>query len=118
MDIENFRDYCLHKKGVTEEFPFDADTLVFKVMGKMFALCSLERVPLSANLKCDPERAEELRDQYPKTINPGWHMSKKHWNTCILDALPSSILAELIDHSYNLVVAKMTKKMQAELATL
>ncbi|WP_035334783.1 MmcQ/YjbR family DNA-binding protein [Dokdonia sp. PRO95] len=118
MNIEAFRTYCLDKKGVTEEFPFDADTLVFKVMGKMFALCSLKRIPLSANLKCDPDRAVILRETHDGAIIPGWHMNKTHWNTCVLEELPPQLLAELIDHSYNLVVSKMTKKQQAELAAL
>lgn len=118
MHIEAFRANCIAKKGVTEEFPFDADTLVFKVMGKMFAICSLERVPLSANLKCDPIRAEELRERFVDAIKPGWHMNKVHWNTCVLNDLPDTLLIELIDHSYELVVSKMTKKMQAQLANL
>ncbi len=118
MDIEYFRNYCLSKKGVTEEFPFDADTLVFKVMGKMFALASLERIPLSANLKCDPQRAITLREMYDGAILPGWHMSKKHWNTCVLEELEPKLLISLIDHSYELVVSNMTKKLQAELAAL
>ena len=118
MNIEAYRNYCLSKKGVTEEFPFDSETLVFKVMGKMFALCSLERVPLSANLKCDPDRAIELREQYDGAITGGYHMSKVHWNTCVLEELPPKLTLELTDHSYDLVVSKMTKKLQAALAAL
>lgn len=118
MNVEDFRAYCIHKKGVTEEFPFDADTLVFKVMGKMFAVCSLTRMPLSVNLKCDPDRAIELREEYDGAITPGWHMSKIHWNTCVLGALPPALVCRLVDHSYELVVSKMTKKSQAELAAL
>ena len=81
MNIEDFRDYCLSKKGVTEAFPFDESTLVFKVLGKMFALTGLNRKPAAVNLKCDPERAMELREEYDGIIIPGYHMSKKHWNT-------------------------------------
>ncbi len=117
MNIEEFRDYCLSKKGITEEFPFDAVTLVFKVMGKMFALCGLERVPTQVNLKCDPERAIELRETYDAVIE-GWHMSKVHWNTVHIDHLNPKLTKELIDHSYDLVVAKFTKKLKAELDAL
>lgn len=118
MNIEAFREYCIAKKGVTEEFPFDAQTLVFKVMGKMFALVALERLPSQANLKCDPQRAIELRETYDGTIIPGYHMSKVHWNTLYLESLSPALVQELIDHSYALVVAGLTKKLQAELNAL
>ncbi|NKI25276.1 MmcQ/YjbR family DNA-binding protein [Arenibacter sp. 6A1] len=118
MNIEAFREYCIAKKGVTEEFPFDAQTLVFKVMGKMFALAALERLPSQANLKCDPQRAIELRETYDGTIIPGYHMSKVHWNTLYLENLSPALVRELIDHSYALVVAGLTKKLQAELNAL
>jgi len=118
MNIEYFRTYCLDKKGVTEELPFDEHVLVFKVMGKMFALTSLRRVPHSVNLKCDPDTAIELREKYDGAIIPGWHMNKKHWNTCFLDDLPTEKLQNLIDHSYELVVSKLTKKLKAELTAL
>ncbi len=115
MNIEDFRDYCLRKKGVEETFPFDNVTLVFKVMGKMFALTGLDQEVFTVNLKCDPGRALELREHYPQII-PGYHMNKKHWNTVQFeDGLPDSLLRELIDHSYELVVASLTKKKQAEL---
>lgn len=114
MNIEEFRDYCLAKKGVTETFPFDEVTLVFKVMGKMFALCGLDHVPLRINLKCDPERAIDFREEHDGIIE-GWHMSKKHWNTVYLDQLAPKLLTELIDHSYDQVVSKFTKKLKAEL---
>ena len=117
MNIEVFREYCLSKKGVTEGFPFDEKTLVFKVMGKMFALCGLEHVPSQANLKCDPDRAIELRESYDGIIE-GWHMSKVHWNTVFMEQLPPKLLTELIDHSYNLVISKFTKKLRAELEAL
>jgi predicted DNA-binding protein (MmcQ/YjbR family) len=113
MNIEEFRDYCIAKKGITEEFPFDESTLVFKVMGKMFALVPLERVPSQANLKCDPERAIELREEYDGVVTPAYHMSKIHWNTLYLENLPSKLITELIDHSYELVVSKFPKKLKA-----
>lgn len=118
MNIEDFREYCIIKKGVTEEFPFDASTLVFKVMGKMFALVPLERIPSQANLKCDPERAIELREKYDGKITVGYHMSKVHWNTLYLEGLAPTMVQELIDHSYELVVAGLTKKLQAQLKAL
>ncbi|MCK0146082.1 MmcQ/YjbR family DNA-binding protein [Arenibacter sp. F26102] len=118
MNIEEFREHCINKKGVTEEFPFDASTLVFKVMGKMFALVPLERIPSQANLKCDPERAIELRETYDGKIIPGYHMSKVHWNTLYLEGLAPTLVLELIDHSYELVVAGLTKKVQVELRAL
>ena len=119
MDIETFRNYCISKKGVTEEFPFGPDNLVFKVMGKMFALTSLDKIPLSANLKCDPERAIELREIHDGDIIPGYHMSKKHWNTVFLESrLPPQLIYQLVDQSYDLVVSGLTKKMRAELERL
>ncbi|MGC1516078.1 MAG: MmcQ/YjbR family DNA-binding protein [Maribacter sp.] len=117
MNIEEFRTYCLAKKGVTEEFPFDQVTLVFKVMGKMFALCGLDHIPLRVNLKCDPDRAIELRERHEGIIE-GWHMSKKHWNTVYLDSIPPQLSVELVDHSYELVVSKFTKKLKAALEAL
>ena len=119
MNIEDYRNYCLAKKGVTEEFPFDEETLVFKVMGKMFALTSLKRWEEgdeSVNLKCDPDRAIELREQY-ECINPGFHMSKKHWNTVQINngELSEQLICELIDNSYKLVVNGLTKKLKEEL---
>ena len=118
MNVEELRHICLDKKGVTEEFPFDEQTLVFKVMGKMFALVALERLPPQCNLKCDPERAMELREEYDGDIIPGYHMSKKHWNTLFLDNLPANLIKELIDHSYDLVVSGLTKKLREELSNM
>jgi len=118
MHVEEFRAYCLTKKGITETFPFDAHTLVFKVMGKMFALCGLERKPTQVNLKCNPERALDLREAYDGVIIPGYHMSKVHWNTVLIEQLPTEILQELIDHSYDLVVSKLTKKLKIALKEL
>lgn len=114
MNIEAFHAYCMAKKGVEETFPFDEQTLVFKVMGKMFALTGLEYADFRVNLKCDPDRAIELREQYPD-IQPGWHMSKKHWNTVFFEQeLEDRFLCELIDHSYDLVVKKFSKKLRTE----
>lgn len=119
MNVEEFREYCLAKKGATESFPFDEHTLVFKVMGKMFALCALERKPTQVNLKCDPERSVELRAEYDGRILSGYHMSGLHWNTIFIeDNVPHDLLLELIDHSYMLVVAKLTRKQKAELDNL
>lgn len=119
MNIEDFRAYCISKKGVSESFPFDQSTLVFKVMDKMFALTGLERVDFTANLKCDPEYAQELRARYG-SVQPGYHQSKKHWNTIQMDSgeLDEKLLRELIDHSYDLVVSKLPKRVQEELATM
>ncbi|MFK7933582.1 MAG: MmcQ/YjbR family DNA-binding protein [Saprospiraceae bacterium] len=110
MDIEFLREYCLSKPATTESFPFDEVTLVFKVMNKMYALVGLERLPPAVNLKCDPERAIELREEYDGAIIPGFHMSKKHWNTVMLEDVDDKLIIELVDHSYDLVVSKMTKK--------
>ncbi|WP_070138119.1 MmcQ/YjbR family DNA-binding protein [Crocinitomix algicola] len=117
MNIEEFRNYCIAKKGVTESFPFDENTLVFKVMGKMFALANIEGFG-SMNLKCEPDKAVELREQF-HAVEPGYHMSKKHWNTVTVNADASDRLVfEWIDDSYTLVVKSLTKKLQAELAEL
>jgi len=117
MNIEEFRDYCLLKKGVTEGFPFDEKTLVFKVI-KMFALTNIEG-EFRINLKCDPERAIKLREEYPDYIIPGYHMNKKLWNTIIVEgSVPEKLIFELIDHSYDLIVASLTKKQKTELESL
>ena len=109
MNIEQIREYCLKKKGVTEEFPFDKGTLVFKVAGKIFLLASLESIPLQINLKCNPEKAIELREKYD-SVQPGYHMSKKHWNTIIIDGtIANNSLLEWINESYNLVVAGLKR---------
>jgi predicted DNA-binding protein (MmcQ/YjbR family) len=121
MNLEAYYKYCLSKKGVTEHFPFDEDTLVFKVGGKMFALSSLlqwEKGEPSLNLKCDPERAEELRAEYDDIV-PGWHMSKVHWNTVAINReVSDTMVKELIDHSYELVFKSLTKKNQNEIVEL
>ncbi len=104
MNIEEIRNYVLTKEAVTEGFPFGEETLVFKTNDKIFLLAGLDAHPLSINLKCDPERAIQLRDDYPDNILPGYHMNKKHWNTMLLDGkLKTSLVKELIDHSYSLV---------------
>ena len=122
MHIEQLRDFCIAKKGVTEHFPFDEVTLVFKVMGKMFALTSLnnwEKGEEKINLKCNPEKSEELRTIY-EGIFPGFHMNKKHWNTVIINSsgVSDDLAKELINHSYDLVVKGLTKKLQKELTEL
>lgn len=120
MHIDELRTYCIAKKGVTEAFPFDQNTLVFKVMEKIFALTPLDKWEQGncfVNLKCDPEKAEVLRAEY-EGIYPGFHMSKKHWNTVVVNNLDVSkvLIKNLIDHSYTLVVKGLTKKLQEELA--
>ncbi|MGZ9674782.1 MmcQ/YjbR family DNA-binding protein [Flavobacterium sp. GNP001] len=118
MNLESYYEYCLSKKGVTEHFPFDEDTLVFKVGGKMFALSSLsqwEKGQPSVNLKCDPERALELRAEYDD-IQPGFHMSKTHWNTVSINkTLSTDMIKELIDHSYELIFNSLSKAKRLEL---
>ena len=109
-----FRDFCLARKGVTEDFPFDEETIVFKVVGKMFALADVSLFK-SVNLKCDPEWSIELRERFPEIV-PGFHMNKKHWNTVSMNgSLSETFIEELILHSYNLVVAKLPKSLKSEL---
>ena len=110
MNIEEFRDYCLGKKGAEESFPFDETVLVFKVAGKMFALTRTEG-EFTVNLKCDPEKAVELRENF-SCVKPGYHMNKKHWNTVHIDGtVPNRLLKEWIDHSYQLIAGK-TKRIK------
>lgn len=112
MNIEELRNYCLSKKGTTETFPFDEKTLVFKVMDKMFALTSLEG-ELSINLKCEPEKAIELREEFDAVL-PGFHMNKKHWNTVILDgSIADEQIFRWIDDSYRLAADNLTKARKA-----
>lgn len=118
MNPEDLREYCIQKKGVEECFPFGEETLVFKVMGKMFLLVSLDEQPTQFNAKCDPEKAMELRENFP-SVQPGYHMSKKHWNTIICDgSINNSQLKEWIDDSYNLVANSLPKKLKTELNNL
>lgn len=113
MFLEELRAHCLQKTGVSEGFPFDQRTLVFKVFGKMFALMDVEDFD-SVNLKCDPEKAVELRERF-QAIQSGFHMNKKHWNTVRLyEDVDDSVLLELVDHSYDLVFASLPKKMRDE----
>ncbi len=114
MTFEAARAYCLSLPGAEESLPFGPEALVYKVAGKMFALLIPEEVPVRMNLKCDPERALELRDQY-EAIQPGYHMSKRHWNTLELDGrLPAALVRELIEHSFDLVVAGLPVKQRAQ----
>lgn len=114
MNIEAYRNYCLALPGVTEGFPFGKETIVFKVMNKMFALTNIDEFEF-INLKCDPERAIILRDQY-ESISPGWHMNKQHWNSVKPSGdVDDELLKELITHSYELVVASLPKKLKEEL---
>jgi predicted DNA-binding protein (MmcQ/YjbR family) len=109
MDIEFFREYCLSKPETEECLPFDENTLVFKVCGKMFALTDLASVEFSVNLKSDPEKAVELRAEYDE-VQPGYHMNKKHWNTVLFDGrIPDKILTKMIDDSYILVLKSLKK---------
>ena len=119
MDLDRLLAYISPKTGVEETFPFDEKTLVWKVMGKMFALTNITEEVLRVNLKCDPERSIELREEHPEII-PGYHMNKKHWNTLIIGegGLEQSLILGLIDHSYELVVKSLTKAKKEELAAL
>jgi predicted DNA-binding protein (MmcQ/YjbR family) len=118
MHIETFRAHCLRKPGVTEDMPFGESTLVFKVLGKVFALTDLQSRPLSFNLKCDPERSVQLRETFA-CVTPGYHMNKKHWITVVADgSVPSKELEEWIDHSYERVVVGLPGKQKALLKEL
>lgn len=115
MNIEKIREYCLSKNEVSESFPFNDTALVFKVAGKMFALLDLSENNRGINLKCDPELAIELREQYPE-VTPAWHFNKKYWNTVILDgSIPNLLIRNWIDHSYDEVVKKLPKDIQKQL---
>ena len=117
MDIETYRRHCLNKKGVTEEFPFGETTLVFKVMGKMFALSGVEDFS-TINLKVDPEVGVELREKYT-AVKPGYHMNKKHWITITLDgSISDKLIFQWIDNSYNLVISNLTKSQQSALKSM
>jgi predicted DNA-binding protein (MmcQ/YjbR family) len=114
MDLEMFRTYCLGLKGVTEEMPFGDSVFVYKVMGKMFALCGIDTFE-SINLKCDPEKAIELRERYP-AVQPGYHMNKQHWNTIFIDhSISNKLLLEWTKDSYDLVVSKLPKKTKEQM---
>ena len=116
MDIESLRQYCLKKKGVEETLPFGPDTLVYKVGGKIFAITGLDAEECSVNLKCDPEKAMALREEYPDDIHPGFHMNKKHWNTVHFErGLPDKFLIELLDHSYSIVLSSLPVRVKQSL---
>ncbi len=109
MNIEKLRDYCLSKRGVSESFPFDQTVLVFKVLHKMFAAVNIDAPEVVVNLKCDPDRAIQLRESH-RDIEPGYHMNKKHWNSIYCEReVDDELLQELIDHSYDLVVKGMRR---------
>ncbi|MGI8821608.1 MAG: MmcQ/YjbR family DNA-binding protein [Chthoniobacterales bacterium] len=110
MNVERFREYCLAQPGASEGAPFGPEHAVFKVGGKMFALLAFEEVPATANLKCDPDRALDLRDRYEE-VRGGYHMNKKHWNTVVLSGgIPDVEIRAMIDHSYELVVRALPKR--------
>jgi predicted DNA-binding protein (MmcQ/YjbR family) len=115
MNIEELRDYCLSLKGATEDFPFGEFNLVLKVQGKMFGLIPLDNPESQITLKCDPERALQLRDEY-EAITSAYHFNKKHWNSVRIDpSISQALLCELIQHSYNLVVAGLPKQLREAL---
>jgi predicted DNA-binding protein (MmcQ/YjbR family) len=115
VDAAQFREYCLAKRGATEGTPFGEDVIVFKVGGKIFALVALDEIPATANLKCDPDLALELRDRYEQ-VRPGYHMNKKHWNTVEIESgIPLAELRKMIDHSYELVVKSLPKVRREKL---
>ncbi|MET7408028.1 MmcQ/YjbR family DNA-binding protein [Streptomyces sp. BPPL-273] len=110
MSPEDLRGLCLSLNASVEDFPFNPETSVFKVLGKMFALSSLDGRPLTVNLKCDPDDAIRLRGEYPGLVVPGWHMNKRHWNTVTADGgLPDRVVRELVEDSYDLVVAGLPR---------
>lgn len=116
MNIEELRSYCLNKEGATESFPFGEETLVFKVGEKIFLLTGLESHPISFNVKCDPEEAIDLREKYPNSVFPGYHMSKKHWNTIVLNNEITLDLAKtMIDKSYELIFNSLSAKVKKDL---
>ena len=116
MHADDIREYCLSKKGVTESFPFDNDTLVFKVSDKMFLLLALEKKPLSMNVKCDPESSLILREEFPHHVLPGYHMNKMHWNTIHFNEdVSDTLMYSLIDHSYEMVAGKLPAKIRKTL---
>jgi predicted DNA-binding protein (MmcQ/YjbR family) len=113
MNAECFRAYCLKKKAATEGTPFGPENIVFKVKGKMFALLAIDEIPPRVNLKCDPDRALDLRDRYEQ-VEPGYHMNKKHWNTVVVDGvIPDGEMRAMIDHSYELVARILSKPRSA-----
>ena len=117
MYLDELREYCLQKKGTSEDTPFGPETLVFRVMGKIFAITGIDNYEF-VNLKCDPERAIDLREEH-HGIRPGWHMNKKHWNSVMTDgSVGEKLFKELVDHSYELIVKSLPKKTREELEAL
>ncbi len=115
MNIEEYRNYCLSLPATSEDFPFDQNTLAFKICGKLFALTDVEKFE-SINIKCNPELAIELRERYP-AVQPGYHMNKKHWNTIMLDgSVATQLLQDWVLHSYECVVAGLPKKYREVLS--
>ena len=115
MDLKEFREYCLKKPGATEGTPFGEGVLVFKVAGKIFALAALDEIPVTVNLKCDPDLALELRDRYEQ-VRPGYHMNKRHWNTVEIDSgIPEAELRKMIEHSYDSVMRALSKAQRDQL---
>ncbi|MFG2646918.1 MmcQ/YjbR family DNA-binding protein [Streptomyces sp. NPDC048436] len=114
MTPQELRAFCLSFNDVVEEFPFGPEASVFKVAGKMFALCALDGRPLKMNLKCDPDIAVQLRAAHPEIV-PGWHMNKRHWNTVTVAGLPDTMVRELVEDSYDLVVAGLPKAVRLRL---
>jgi predicted DNA-binding protein (MmcQ/YjbR family) len=115
MDIIEFREYCLSKPGTAEDYPFDETTLCLRVGGKIFAITDTYDIPWRVNLKCNPERAIELRERY-RNIHPGWHMNKHHWNTVYLGGdVDDRLFCELIDHSYDLILSSLSKKIRNQI---
>ncbi|EFS97204.1 hypothetical protein HMPREF1977_1534 [Capnocytophaga ochracea F0287] len=112
MNIETFRDFCLTLPHATEDMPFGENFLVFRMANRIFALINLNRVPMSVSLKCEPERAVELREQYPDKIVAGYHLNKKHWNTVLLESLPEVLIKEMVQHSYDQVLAKYQRRKE------
>lgn len=118
MNLEELRDYCVSKKGVEETLPFGPETLVFKVIGKAFLLTGFENAPVQFNVKCDPEKAIDLREQYPCVL-PGYHMNKKHWNTIVADgSVSDKLIKEWVTDSYELVVSGLTKSQKEQLTKI
>lgn len=114
MNIEEYREYCLSLPHTTEDFPFDEEVLVFRVGGKIFSLTNINGFE-SVNLKCDPERAVELRERYDG-IRPGYHMNKQHWNTIVMDgSVPDALVCELVQHSYALIFRSLPAKLRQQL---
>ncbi|MFF2845818.1 MmcQ/YjbR family DNA-binding protein [Streptomyces sp. NPDC058001] len=109
MTPPELRALCLSFNAAVEDFPFGPDASVFKVQGKMFALTRLDGEPLTVNLKCDPDDAVRLRGEHPGAVVPGWHMNKRHWNTVTVGKLPARFVRELVEDSYDLVVAGLPR---------